>query len=261
MKASWEGEFIYIFNKIFKSVAVLLSLIMITPSISYASENEESVVDTFLEMNSIGSISEDVSDENIINEFIFDAKEKVISKEINLAAKDFTLDYYKSKVLKIYEENDTFTSITIPVKGNKYSLISNLTLIYDANNNLVSYTETLLSNNNNKFKIESYINGSLLEIKDTNVDFVEDSEIQKGLDELHEIAENNTCTFNFYSVKKTAACIAGVIGVNAGVAYLIAGTCTASCPAVPPICAACIGAVATIGAGDLASIIACFKLD
>lgn len=251
----------YILNKIFKRVTILLlSLIMIIPSISYANENEESVVDTFLEMNSIGSISEDVKDEKIIHKYNKIAEEKINSKDVRIKAVDYYLEYKKSKVLKIYDQKDTFTSITIPIKGEWYSLISNLTLVYDSKNNLVTYTETLLSNNNNKFRITNYINGELVEDKDTNIAYVEDSEIQKGLDELHNIASKNRCDFSFYGVKKTAACIAGVIGVNAGVAYLIAGTCAASCPAVPPICAACIGAIATMGAGDLASIIACFKL-
>lgn len=251
----------YILNKIFKRVTILLlSLIMIIPSISYANENEESVVDTFLEMNSIGSISEDVKDEKIIHKYNKIAEEKINSKDVRIKAVDYYLEYKKSKVLKIYDKKDTFTSITIPIKGEWYSLISNLTLVYDSKNNLVTYTETLLSNNNNKFRITNYINGELVEDKDTNIAYVEDSEIQKGLDELHNIASKNRCDFSFYGVKKTAACIAGVIGVNAGVAYLIAGTCAASCPAVPPICAACIGAIATMGAGDLASIIACFKL-
>lgn len=61
-------------------------------------------------------------------------------------------------------------------------------------------------------------------------------------------------------IKKIAACIAAVAGINGGVAYLIAGTCIASCPAVPPICAACIGGVCTIGAADIVAVISCFKL-
>lgn len=251
----------YYFKKTFKNITVLLlSLFMILPSISYASADEEYVVNTFLEMYDIGSISEDIKDEKIIDEYKSITENKINNKDVKINALDYYLEYKKSKVLKIYDQKDTFTSITIPIKGERYSLISNLTLIYDSKNNLVTYTETLLSDKNNKFRINNYIDGKLLEDKETNITYVDDSEIQKGLDELHNIASKNRCDFSFYGVKKTAACIAGVIGVNAGVAYLIAGTCAASCPAVPPICAACIGAIATMGAGDLASIIACFKL-
>lgn len=55
-----------------------------------------------------------------------------------------------------------------------------------------------------------------------------------------------------------ADCLAVVAGVNITVALLITSTCVASCPAVVPICAACITAVGSIGAADVAALVKCF---
>lgn len=41
---------------------------------------------------------------------------------------------------------------------------------------------------------------------------------------------------------------------------VIAGMCVGSCPAVPVICAACIGAAATVGVGGMVAAVRCFKL-
>ena len=82
--------------------------------------------------------------------------------------------------------------------------------------------------------------------------------IKEGIQGLKEI-KNQTYT---RSVGSTVACLGALLGINGAVAYIIAGTCTTACSAAPvtgAVCAACIGGICAIGAGDIVGIVTCFK--
>ena len=142
----------------------------------------------------------------------------------------------------------------------EYSTLSNINLLFNNNNEFIGYTETLIYNNpkTNKFQIDNYQNGILLEHKETSIDFMSNEKIKEGIQGLKEI-KNQTYT---RSVGSTVACLGALLGINGAVAYIIAGTCTTACSAAPvtgAVCAACIGGICAIGAGDIAGIVACFK--
>nr|WP_298476829.1 hypothetical protein [uncultured Oribacterium sp.] len=82
--------------------------------------------------------------------------------------------------------------------------------------------------------------------------------IKEGIQGLKEI-KNQTYTRR---VGSTVACLGVLLGINGAVAYIIAGTCTTACSAAPvtsAVCAACIGGICAIGAGDIVGIVDCFK--
>ncbi len=170
------------------------------------------------------------------------------------------LDFNNATVLDIQDENYSYTSITIPVKGTKYSLISNVTFLMDETG-LVTYSETLLTEGeNNKFVIDTYYNGILVKSQNTEIDFVPNDEMQQALNTL----QNSSAKIEEYKqtrgTAEVGACLAAILGVNAAVGLAIASTCFASCPAVPAICAACIGGVVALGSADVAAVVGCFNL-
>lgn len=244
--------------------ALMMAVMLIIPKVSYASNyniDRNKVEESFYEMYDIAKVSEDIKDANTLEYYKNLAKETISDSDaINTQVSVSNLNFDDIKVVKTNLDSKTYTSVSIPIKNESYSLLSSLVLVYN-NDKIETYVETLFTNDNNKFKIDTYIDGDLLESKSTDIDYVSDKEVQKGLDELHKIAKNKVCpSITTPGVGKIAACIAAVVGVNAGVAYLIAGTCAASCPAVVPICVACIAGVCTMGAGDVKAIVECFKL-
>ncbi|MEI4789842.1 hypothetical protein WAX46_05815 [Bacillus sp. FJAT-53060] len=98
------------------------------------------------------------------------------------------------------------------------------------------------------------MDGSLVKSVDTELSYMSDEEL---------LAEEPSA-IQPMGVKATAACIAAVLGVGSSVAYLIAVACAGSCaaptPVTAPICAACIGAYAVLGAGGMGAVVGCFKL-
>lgn len=205
-------------------------------------------------MNDLANTTSEVKDSKRTEHIENTAKDAITNKEVVLNNSNANLDFDNAKYLDITQDNMKYTSITVPIVGGEYSFTSNFTLVFDSNNEVINYSEALITkSDNNKFIITTYSDGDLVQNKETDLDYISDSELKKGLD----VVNGDIQTMG---VKKIAACIAAIAGVNAVVAYLIAGTCVASCPAVPPVCAACIAGVATMGAADIAGIIACFNL-
>lgn len=108
--------------------------------------------------------------------------------------------------------------------------------------------------------IDTYYDGSLLESNHTDLAFISNSEIQQGLDSIRENSEKDSQYPQTRGGSEIAGCLAVVLGVNITVAVLIAGTCVASCPAVVPICVACITGVCVLGGADVAAAVGCFSL-
>lgn len=215
------------------------------------------VKNSFKQMNSLASKSTEVTDIRKI-ESIKDLSKDVISKqELKLNSQTKEMNFEDAKVIEINDKDTRYTSIVIPLIGERYSFISNITLAFDINNKLVSYSEALITkNSNNKFVISNYIDGVLVKKDISEIDYVNNKELKKGLENMKKSVDDGQKR----GVGAVAGCIAAVAGVNGVVAYLIAGTCIASCPAVVPICVACISGVAALGAADVGAIVACFNL-
>ncbi|MFI8496723.1 hypothetical protein ACIGC1_28500 [Peribacillus butanolivorans] len=221
----------------------------VSESASIYQDND--IESTFEKMNDIASNTKEIKDSQRIQDIKNMSKDAVSNEKVVFNYSNASLDFDNAKFLDISQNNMNYTSITIPIVGDQYNFISNLTLIFDSQNKVMNYSESLITKSeDNKFVITSYIDGELVQSKVTDLDYKSNSELKKGLENIKQAR----------GAKKIATCIAAVAGVDIAVAYLIAGTCTVSCPAVPPICAACIAAVATMGAGSIAGVIACFNL-
>ncbi|WP_375231567.1 hypothetical protein [Bacillus cereus] len=239
-------------------------------SSTFASPNTESVSQnvsvnqnkdmksTFKKMNDIANTTKEIQDSQRIQDIKIAAENSISSGKVVLKHSDAQLDFNNAKFLDISQDNKSYKSITIPIVGEQYSFISNLTVIFDLQGEVSNYSETLVTKSeNNKFEITSYLDGELGQSQVTNVDYKNNSEVKKSLERIN--AQGIKADEPQYSMGAVAACIAAVAGVDIAVAYVIGGTCAASCPAVPPVCAACIGAVATLGAGSIAGVVACFS--
>ncbi|MET1180508.1 hypothetical protein ABG775_21455 [Peribacillus simplex] len=234
---------------------ILLGLSISSTFASASTYQGNDIKRTFEKMNDMASDTKEVKDSQRIQDIKNMSKDAISNEKVVLNNSNAKLDFDNARLLDTTQNNKNYTSITIPVVGDQYNFISNVTLIFDSKNKITNYSESLITKNeDNKFVITSYFDGELFESNVTDLDYKSNSELKEG---LKNIQTEGMQTKGF---KKIATCIAAVAGVDITVAYLIAGTCAASCPAVPPICAACIAAVATMGAGTIAGVIACFNL-
>lgn len=257
---------------IIKMVSFALSLVFVFSAVAYAtpayaSENKdeeyypitEEIAYTFADMNEVASKSTDITDIESKNFYTSLAKNEIHKQEFLVNGGKDNLNFEEVNVVATNLDSSNFVSVNVAVAGN-YSTLSNLNVMFDENNEVILYTETLIYNNpeTNKFVIDIFLDGELFEHKQTDIDFVSNEQIKEGLQGLKEL----TCP-NTRGVGATAGCIAGLLGVNGVVAYLIAGTCATACAAAPitgAVCAACIGGVCVIGAADIGAIIGCFSL-
>nr|WP_295975688.1 hypothetical protein [uncultured Bacillus sp.] len=170
--------------------------------------------------------------------------------EVDAIAPVYAYGLEKSNV---YTVGGGVTAVTIPING-EYSLPSNITLFIDEDNTVLQANEMLVTKNEiGNFKVETYLDGSLVKSVDTELSYMSDEEL---------LAEEPSA-IQPMGVKETAACVAIVLGIGSSVAYLIAVACAGSCaaptPVTAPICAACIGAYAVLGAGGMGAVVGCFK--
>lgn len=234
----------------------------------YASENIDNksypitneIANSFANMNEIASRSYDVKDKETKTLYIGLSKNEINKKDFIVNGDKNNLNFEEVNVVKININGSEYTSVNISIVG-KYSTLSNLNMLFDKNDKFIVYTETLIYNNPeiNKFVIDNYQNGKLLEHKQTSIDYIANEKIKEGLKGLKEIGFE----LSTRGLKEKALCLGAILGVNGVVAYLIAGTCTTACAAAPitgAVCAACIGGICVVGAADIGAIIACFKL-
>lgn len=153
----------------------------------------------------------------------------------------------------VYTVGGGVTAVTVPVHGD-YSLPSNITVFFDENKTALQTNEMLVTKNEvGNFQVETYLDGLLVKSEDTGISWITDEEM---------LAEE-PALIQPMGVKAVAACLGAVLGVGGTAAYIIAvacgGSCAAPTPVTAPICAACIGAYAVIGAGGIAGAVACFN--
>ena len=218
------------------------------------------IEESYRTMYELATNSTEITDPTKVNDLIILIKNAINNKKVTVNHQNGKLDYSKTKILEVRQNNEMYTTITVPVEGGTYSLLSNMTFVL-FNNEILGYSETLITRSiDDKFIIDTYYDGELIENNQTDLDYVDNNEIQESLDIIHENAENGFDYTQTKGIPEIAGCIVAVAGINGVVAYLIAGTCIASCPAIPPICAACIGGVCAMGAADIGAVIACFNL-
>lgn len=214
---------------------------------------------TFKDMNDYSKTTTEIKNELAINELKNNVANLIATKKVKPNAPLENYDYKGVTALEMNQAGSIYTSITLPVKGDNYSLISNLTLVFNQDSSLSTYSESLITkSDDNKFIISNFMDGKLIENKATDLDYVSDADLQKGLENLQNTENINVKQSRGFGNK--VACIAAVLGIGGSVAYLIAGTCTAACLTVNPVCATCIGGICTLGAGGIGGVVTCFTL-
>ncbi|MBY0205688.1 MULTISPECIES: hypothetical protein [Paenibacillus] len=172
--------------------------------------------------------------------------------EIRNVAPVSAFDLEKSSV---YTVGGGVTVVTVPVHG-EYSLPSNVTVFFNEDDTVLQTNEMLVTKNEaGNFRVETYLNGSVVKSVDTDRPYITDEEM------LAEEPVNSGIQPNGFGA--VAGCLGAVLGIGGTAAYIIAVACGSSCavptPVTAPICAACIGAYAVIGAGGIAGAVACFN--
>lgn len=219
---------------------------------------DESVGSVLKQMNNTASKTSEMKNPKKIQHLTDISKAAISSKQVVLNYSNADLDFDGARFLEIKEKGEKYSSVTIPIVGGQYSLISNSTLIFDSENKIISYSETLITkSDNDMFVVTSYTNGELIQEEVTDIDYISNSELQKELDYMQNAEGDMIQAKRTFS--QTVLCISTVALIDLTIARLIAVTCVASCPAIPPICAACIAAVAVVGASNIGAIMACFK--
>ncbi|MBP1082350.1 MULTISPECIES: hypothetical protein [Bacillus] len=209
-------------------------------------------------MNGTASKTKEIKNPQKIQHLTDMSKKAISSKQVILNNSGADLVFDDAKFLDIKENNEKYASVTIPIVGEQYSFISNLTFVFDSEDNIISYSETLITkSDNNKFVVTTYFNGKLVQEKVTDIDYISNSKLQRELKYMQDKAGDGVQAQK--SFNEVVLCISLVALIDLTVARLIAATCIASCPAVPAICAACIGAVAVVGGANIPAIISCFK--
>ncbi|WP_157062950.1 hypothetical protein [Actinopolyspora mortivallis] len=185
------------------------------------------------------------------------AFEAVKNGEVSVQAPQRALSWDQAKVYRVDAEETTSTSVTIPVDGD-YSLVSNLTVLFDENGDIVQYSETLISENKEgNFNITSFTDGVLVNSNDTDQPYMTDEQLQQGANSGAGSSESMTAM----GVGSTVACVASVLGVSGATGYLIVSACTGACTipgAGTSVCVACIGAYATVGGASITAVASCF---
>lgn len=260
-------------EKIIKIMLLSMLLTLVSPAVTnivYAEtdsqpketevNNPENVNKSFDKMQSIASQSQEITSPTVIETMKNNTLNSIKEKKLILNGQNINLLWNDSKFLSIDEEETNYKSISVPIEGKEYSYFSNLTVVFDKNENVVTYSESLITKNQvNKFVIDTYIEGKKVSTQNTDIDYINNSKLKEGLFSLKQSVKESK-NVNTRGIGAIAGCIAAIAGINGTIAYLIAGTCIAACPAIAPICAACIAGVCTIGAADIGGVIACFKL-
>lgn len=175
------------------------------------------------------------------------------SQEIKTEAPPSALSLEDAKVYTVTSSDTTVTSVTVPI-GERYSMLSNLTVIFDTDGNIVQSSESLLSENSaGNFNVSTFNNGELVNSDDTDRPFMTDAEMQNS--------DGTTAEVSTLGAGSTAACVATVLGVSGAVAVAIVSLCGGSCTipiAGTAICVACIGAYATFGGASVQQVASCF---
>lgn len=254
IKSFRKSEIVCLFATI---ILILSSLVTASPTVFATESNSDyqnaQIANSFDQMAELSENSTFIENPSQVNEYISLVDNGLSTGEITALG---DLNFDESRLLEIEAEGENYTSLSIPVTGEEYSFLSNLTVVYDNNKEIVTYSETLYTTNeDNKFVVSNYVDGTLVEQKDTDMDYHTDEELREGLENIQ-----NGNVVQPQGVGGVAACIVSVAGVTGVVGYMLVTACTGACITLNPVCAACIGGFAAIGAADIGAVAACFQL-
>lgn len=165
---------------------------------------------------------------------------------------------FKNAQLATVSGNQPVTSLTIPVADDSYSVLSNLTLIFGEHNDLISYSEFILTESEqNTFKMQIFSDDIKTYEEVTNLKYIANTEMNTWLSDIQE-AYANTGDIQTYGLN--VPCFLAVSGAGATVSTLILKLCGAPCVLAPPACAVCLGGIIVVGGGSIiAAVTQCWE--
>lgn len=158
-------------------------------------------------------------------------------------------------VFEILDGDQIFKSMMIPIVDDSFNLLSNLTIHYDVDLGVLSYTEThVLMSNYETFKIVSFSNGVPFAEEITDIEHVTNEEFQQGIDELRMMDEmmSNPRTRNVW-------CVIGQLGLAGIAAATAAAICGVPCKLKPTACKTCFTVTMGFFGVSAHSINRCFR--
>lgn len=136
------------------------------------------------------------------------------------------------------------------------NILSTMTIQLDTPQLTVS--ETYFSDYDGKFAIETFVNGEFIDAKFTDVDFISNNDVIKGITELQQASAHLETGYATRGLD--LGCFATVSSAGLAVATLISTHCGAACGFGPWGCAACIGGIVVVGGGSIVGAVwACWK--
>lgn len=209
-------------------------------------QSQNQNVDAILDLSEKTTILE----QSITNEQINDIKESIKAGGVNTKIDIDDFDFENIKI-SIIEDESEMRAITVPM-SDKFSKLSNLTILYDVDNNISTYSETIITKSQeNTFDLKIYQDGEETLNEVTDIEYIENSQIDDAIKELNS-------NVNLYGLD--IPCFTAVAGLGTGIGALIAKVCVGSCVSVVAVCAVCIGGLVVVGGGTMmAAIKTCWK--
>ena len=173
------------------------------------------------------------------------AKNAIQESSVELHQLGESLDYTKSSVYRFNFDQQS-TIITIP-SNNTFGLPSNVTIVFNDNDEVTQYNETAVTKNaDGTANVTTYIDGEFYVHKNTDTPFL----TRDGIPSTY--------------LNSVDVCATAVLGVSAGLGALIASVCAGACVGAAtgvtlPACLACVGMFAALGSGSLSQFIACIQ--
>lgn len=197
-------------------------------------------------------------------ELLKEAKGNVSKGKIHAHGGVDRLDLDNTKVTTVKsDDGESFDLVTVPYSNEgEYNYLSNITVAYktEDHSSPIGQSETLYTKgSHNKFNVQVFKDDQLVKDEGLDIDYVDGATLQAN--QNVPMADPDAPELQGWGEK--TACIGAILGVNGVVAGLIGSTCATACGVEPigaAVYAACVGGIATLGTGDIAGVVECFKL-
>lgn len=251
-------EWLINMKKFIKVIALTLSLIMTLPLPATALAATDTAPTSSGSYDYISDLAAKttVIEDDALKKTLTDATLNAIQDAtIKLNISESSYDFNCGQLAHVADSEES-TALTVPVKGNEYSILSNLTVLFDENNQPITYSELILTKSEkNTFVIQIFTDGIETYNEITDLEYVSNTEMNDWISDVQDVY-NNPQHLQPYGLD--IPCFVAVSGAGATVSGLILKLCGAPCALAPPTCAVCLGGIIVIGGGSiLAAVTQC----
>lgn len=231
-----------------KLISILLSATLafggatsLSATNSDSDETSKSKIEEVVQMANNLTEIEDSELENIL----FQKSELIVSAVGNENLGETSIHQY------VDDNNNSYYLLKQDIEKDELSVLSSRAILFDNEYTVLSNQETHISkSSNDTFHIEIFSNGKKIYTENTDIEYVEDQEVNQTLE--------NWAKASMYR-GLNVGCLTAIIGGGGGVAALIVKLCGAPCAFIVPVCVAClVGIVATGGGSIVAAVMNCW---